>query len=406
MKLMTARLDLIAHGASAATRAAQFPDDDALEAFRGRRTRSAPRLAAALRSRVYRARPRRPARETAAALGRNAKVEAALGDCDYGRWRGLALKDDRPREPDGFAAWLGDPVAAPHGGESLAALLERAGAWLAELLARDGATIAVTHASVARAAIVGALSAAIPRSSGGSTSRCSRSHGSSGREGRWNNLVAFGPLGALVIRLLFALIAALVALGTSPCEAHRISTGSGLPPQGISIPSLTHGQMAVMSDNLSAIRALASARIGFDMTTWRLEDYLSLQSFACLWGVVPGSIADEESAFNECAHAYLAAGRALLLQLRQTPGADHKAVEALIGKIETEMLANGASLTLCRFSDEPFNTNEIIFPRWSEIPLHPPTAAFVVLTIVAIGAATWGAWPRRSVRRQSGRKGT
>lgn len=29
---MTARLDLIAHGASTATRAARFPDDEALEA--------------------------------------------------------------------------------------------------------------------------------------------------------------------------------------------------------------------------------------------------------------------------------------------------------------------------------------------------------------------------------------
>ena len=117
--------------------------------------------------------------------------------------------------------------------------------------------------------------------------------------------------------------------------------------------------MAVISDNLSAIRALASARIGFDMTTWRLEDYLNLQSFACLWGIVPGSIADEESPFNECAHAYLAAARALLLQLREAPGVDHDAVEALIRKIEVEMLANGASLTLCRYSDEPFNTNEV-----------------------------------------------
>jgi len=32
--------------------------------------------------------------------------------------------------------------------------------------------------------------------------------------------------------------------------------------------------MAVISDNLPAIRALASSRIGFDMTIWRLEDYL------------------------------------------------------------------------------------------------------------------------------------
>ncbi len=159
-------------------------------------------------------------------------------------------------------------------------------------------------------------------------------------------------------RLLAALGIAIAVLGTAPGEAHRISTGTSPPPGGISIPSLTHGQMAVISNNLSPIRALAGARVGFDMTTWRLEDYLSLQSFACLWGIVPGSITDESSPFNECAHAYLAAARALLLQLREAPGVDHDAVEALIRKIEAEMLTNGASLTLCRYSDEPFNTNE------------------------------------------------
>jgi hypothetical protein len=102
--------------------------------------------------------------------------------------------------------------------------------------------------------------------------------------------------------------------------------------------------MAVIRDNLPAIRALASARLGFDLTTWRLEDYLNLQSFACLWGLVPGSVTDEESPFNECAHAYLAAGRALLLQLNREPGADHKSIDALTSKIEVEMLADGASL--------------------------------------------------------------
>jgi hypothetical protein len=158
--------------------------------------------------------------------------------------------------------------------------------------------------------------------------------------------------------------------------------------------------MAVIADNLPSIRKLARDRIGYDMTTWRLEDYLNLQSFACLWGVVPGSITDESSPFNECAHAYLAAGRALLLQLRQTPGVDHKAVDALIGKIEAEMLANGASLTLCRFSDEPFNTNEVIFPRWSDAPTHPPTVAFAAVMLVAIVGTAWSAWPRRSVRRE------
>lgn len=76
-----------------------------------------------------------------------------------------------------------------------------------------------------------------------------------------------------------ALIAALVMLASSASQAHQISTRSGPPPAGVSIPSLTHGQMAVIRDNLPAIRALASARAGFDLTTWRLEDYLNLQSF-------------------------------------------------------------------------------------------------------------------------------
>lgn len=172
---------------------------------------------------------------------------------------------------------------------------------------------------------------------------------------------------------------------------------SGPAPESVSIPSLTHGQMAVISNNLSAIRALASARARFDLTTWRLEDYLNLQSFACLWGLVPGSITDENSPFNECAHAYLAAGRTLLLQLAHEPEADHKAIDALISKIEVEMLADGASMNLCRYSDEPFNTNEVIWPHWGMTPFHPPTAMLMAAAFATIGVAVWGAWPRRSV---------
>jgi hypothetical protein len=193
-----------------------------------------------------------------------------------------------------------------------------------------------------------------------------------------------------------ALVGALVMLASLPSQAHRIPTRSGPPPEGVSIPSLTHGQMAAIHDNLPAIKALASARLGFDLTTWRLEDYLNLQSFACLWGIIPGSATDEESPFNECAHAYLAAGRALLLQLAHEPGADHKSIDALIGKIEVEMLADGASMNLCRYSDEPFNTNEIIWPHWGMIPFHPPTTMMAVAVFAVLGIAMWGIWPRRS----------
>ena len=137
--------------------------------------------------------PARAARETAEALGLDAEAEPALRDCDYGRWRGLASKAVAEGEPDAFATWLNDPASAPHGGESFAALIERTGAWLAQSLARDGATLAVTHASVVRAAIVNALGAgpsAFWRIDVAPLSLASLS----GHGQRWN-LVALAPLG-------------------------------------------------------------------------------------------------------------------------------------------------------------------------------------------------------------------
>jgi broad specificity phosphatase PhoE len=190
---MTARLDLLAHGASAATRATRFPDDEpleasavsALEAVRGRLRPYAEVLIS----------PARAARETAAALGFDAEVEMALSDCDYGRWRGLASKEVAEREANEFATWLADPAAAPHGGESFAALIERIGAWLTQALTREGATLAVTHASVVRAAIVNALGAGSSAFARIDVAPLSLAR-LSGHGQRWN-LVALGPLGGL-----------------------------------------------------------------------------------------------------------------------------------------------------------------------------------------------------------------
>jgi broad specificity phosphatase PhoE len=190
---MTARLDLLAHGASAATRATRFPDDEpleasavsALEALRGRLRPYAEVLIS----------PARAARETAAALGFDAEVEMALSDCDYGRWRGLASKEVAEREANEFATWLADPAAAPHGGESFAALIERIGAWLTQALTREGATLAVTHASVVRAAIVNALGAGSSAFARIDVAPLSLAR-LSGHGQRWN-LVALGPLGGL-----------------------------------------------------------------------------------------------------------------------------------------------------------------------------------------------------------------
>ena len=86
---------------------------------------------------------------------------------------------------------------------------------------------------------------------------------------------------------------------------------------------------------------------------------------------MPGSITRESSPFNECSHAYLAGTKALLLHLQTMPG-NRAPVAALIRTIDLEMLARGASLVLCRYSDQTFNTAAVIGPRWSEMLFDPP----------------------------------
>lgn len=107
--------------------------------------------------------PERRARQTAAALNGIAspgdiQVVPALRDLDHGNWRGRSLADVGATDPAGLAAWLDDPAATPHEGESLRTLLNRVGAWLADF-AEPGHTIAVTHPAVIRAALTHILAA-------------------------------------------------------------------------------------------------------------------------------------------------------------------------------------------------------------------------------------------------------
>jgi broad specificity phosphatase PhoE len=188
---VTARLDLIAHGASGATRAARFPQDEPLET-------SAIAATTALRGRLRRydrvlTSSARAALGTAEALGLEAEFEPALEDCYYARWRGLTVADLAAQDADGLAQWLSDPDATPHGGESLTALIGRVDVFLSDMLTSEGATLAITHASIVRAAIVTTLSAgpmAFWRIDVAPLSIARLS----GREGRWN-LVALGPYG-------------------------------------------------------------------------------------------------------------------------------------------------------------------------------------------------------------------
>ncbi|GAB3976354.1 histidine phosphatase family protein [Plantactinospora veratri] len=101
--------------------------------------------------------PAEAGRQTGYALGLRPTAVPELADCDYGRWTGLSLAEVAAREPDALRDWLDVTGAAPHGGESVEALLDRVGRWLAGERDRGGRIVAVTHPVVVRAALVRAL---------------------------------------------------------------------------------------------------------------------------------------------------------------------------------------------------------------------------------------------------------
>jgi broad specificity phosphatase PhoE len=150
------RLLLVRHASTDAVRAAAFGADEPLDtagrAAAAQLGRRLPRADEVLVSAARRA------RETAQRAGLVATAESP-GECDFGRWAGRPLRELADAEPDGVRAWMTDPDAAPHGGESLTSLLERVRVWLAAQAQLERTAIAITHAGVVKAAIVTALDA-------------------------------------------------------------------------------------------------------------------------------------------------------------------------------------------------------------------------------------------------------
>ncbi|TXS45872.1 histidine phosphatase family protein [Streptomyces sp. uw30] len=125
-------------------------------------------------------------RATGDALGYAPLVQLALRDCDMGRWRGLTLGEAMAREPEAVDAWLADPRATPHGGESLLGFIGRVGGWLDTRPVEDGGRIvAVAEPSVIRAALVYALKAP-PSTYWNIDVRPLSTTTVTGRAGRWN----------------------------------------------------------------------------------------------------------------------------------------------------------------------------------------------------------------------------
>lgn len=169
--VMTVRVRLVSPAMNAALREARFAGDAPLDAAGLRQARSAAG-AVPTSDRCLRG-PSLRCAATADALGLRSDPEPALRDWEMGRWSGARLTEVSADEPDGVAAWLSDPSAAPHGGESLLELCARVGAWLDSPHGRsgrhgtggndgshggdDGPVLAVAEPAVIRAVTVHAL---------------------------------------------------------------------------------------------------------------------------------------------------------------------------------------------------------------------------------------------------------
>ncbi len=168
---------------------------------------------------------------------------------------------------------------------------------------------------------------------------------------------------------VFLATVGLILAATCPAEAHHTRKSTD-KTSGISIPNLTHGQLHVLTRYQSAIMSLANRQVRPSLEVRTLQNFVNLQLAYCLWGLVPGSISDEASPFNECSHAYLAATKLLLERLQRADDTRANA-DALADQINLAMLEDATALEICSNSFEPFNTAQIIMPMWADMTFNP-----------------------------------
>lgn len=156
---MHLRVTLLAAARSSSVLDVRFDDDRPLDATGWRELQHAvPGLSRLAAAQLRYCSPSPRCRETGDLLGLAPLAQPALRDCDMGRWRGSTLHEVAAREPRAVDAWLADPRAAPHGGESLLAFISRVGGWLdTRPVDGDEWAVAVTEPTVLRAALCYAL---------------------------------------------------------------------------------------------------------------------------------------------------------------------------------------------------------------------------------------------------------
>ena len=154
---MSLRLAFICHAPTKATRTASFPNNEPLdEPGLAKAQAVSPKFRAGtgfVRS------PALAAKQTAEAFNVPAEAQPELRELDYGSWSGVSLQAIESERPESLSQWLADPLSCPHGGESMLALFERISTWLAKYQDQSGHLVAISHASVVRAAVISAIAA-------------------------------------------------------------------------------------------------------------------------------------------------------------------------------------------------------------------------------------------------------
>lgn len=159
-----ARLLLIRHATTAATRRALFPHTTGALPLPECEPLDRAGAAAADALRTHVDAPARcwtshalRSKQTAQRLGFDFEADGSWAEASFGRWAGLSLEQVQVEEPAALAAWFEDPGSAPHGGETLAQVRARARALLGKAAALAGTTVVVTHGGLIKAALLEAL---------------------------------------------------------------------------------------------------------------------------------------------------------------------------------------------------------------------------------------------------------
>ncbi|QMV20120.1 histidine phosphatase family protein [Granulicella sp. 5B5] len=156
LRALPARITLISHAPTLALKRASFPLDAPLPEDEIEKV--ATQGWTAPQAQYVCCGPEKRTQQTAEALSLEPSVAIELADVDYGTWNGKEIEDIHATDPEGLASWLTDVNAVPHGGESFAHLIIRVQRWMKDRTTA-GHTMAVTHPSVVRAAILCAIQA-------------------------------------------------------------------------------------------------------------------------------------------------------------------------------------------------------------------------------------------------------